>query len=143
MRDAKEVTSLIFRLIVQQLENMPEQDRLICRVEALASELDITLKSGEEYRVRISRINPSYGNEESMVDRNQENRREKRVAIEDWEDLIDTCETVIQFLEYDKKKMEELTSLVPDFPWENRSRMMEDVLNQLKSSLYKFRSDQR
>lgn len=135
MKNEREITYLIFDLIVKQLEGMSEQNRFIRRVEVTDSSLELTMKRGEEYRIEINRVHPP-DEEKGQITmmKRQSDEAGKRMA-ENWEELIHSCETVIQFLEYDKRKMEELASLLPDFPWEKRSRMIEEILGQLREAL--------
>ncbi|PTX58861.1 hypothetical protein C8P63_11443 [Melghirimyces profundicolus] len=143
MENRKELTYLIFDLIVKQLEETPEQDRIISRLEVADSALELTLKTGEEYRIDVKRLNSPSDEKERMplLDHQREEESGKRIPAEHWDELAQSCETVIQFLEYDKRKMEELSELVPDFPWKKRSRMIDDVLEQLRAALSRIDPD--
>lgn len=136
MEKEQEITCLLFDLIVKQLEGMSEQNRAIRRVEVIDSSLELTMKTGEEYRIDINRVHlpEEEKGRVTRMNRPQEDR-EKRIAEEDWARLVQSCDTVIQFLEYDKQKMEELATLLPDFPWEKRSLMIEEILKHLRASL--------
>lgn len=136
MEKEREIAYLIFDLIVKQLEGMSEQDRSIGRVEIIGSSLELTMKRGEEYRIEINRVHsPEKKKGRITMMERQSDKDERRIAVENWEELVHSCETVIQFLEYDKQKMEELSSLLPDFPWDKRSRMIEGILDQLREAL--------
>ncbi|SIT05258.1 hypothetical protein SAMN05421790_11150 [Kroppenstedtia eburnea] len=138
MEKEQEITYLLFDLIVKQLEGMSEQNRAIRRVEVTDSSLELTMKTGEEYRIDINRVHLTE-EEKGRVTRmdRQQGNRGKQIAEEDWARLAHSCETVIQFLEYDKRKMEELATLLPDFPWKKRSLMIEEILEQLRESLFR------
>ena len=118
MEKEREITYLLFDLIVKQLERMSEQNRAIRRVEVTDSSLELTMKTGEEYRIDINRVHLT-GEEKGRDYKDGSTagaNEECGLPEEDWARLTHSCETVIQFLEYDKRKMEELATLLPDFP---------------------------
>ncbi|MDA8352786.1 MAG: hypothetical protein M0Z65_06270 [Firmicutes bacterium] len=133
--NVSDVTYMVFELIVKQLEEMPEEERLIQRVEVVSSGLEVALKSGEAYRINITPLDSTGEEKERMAMTTSERATEVRISTEDWDELVHRCDMMIRFLEYDKRKMEELSTLVPDFPWDKRSQMIDDLLTQLQEVL--------
>ncbi|MFC4075311.1 hypothetical protein [Salinithrix halophila] len=148
MGNEKDVARTLFRLIVSQLEATKQENRLFSRIELVGDCLEVALAGGKEYRIEVKPVQ-SPGDQadgersgESVYSSNKPLEEQDVVIVpaEEWEELLRTCELVVQFMEYDKEKMKDLAALVPDFPWEKRSEMMEGLLRNLRQSLAKTMS---
>ncbi|GGE24000.1 hypothetical protein GCM10011571_27650 [Marinithermofilum abyssi] len=127
MGKEQEVAYLLFDLLVRQLETMAEQERRIQRLEVFERRLDLTLKDGSAYVVDVRSREEEVG-EMTPTDG-------IHVSEEKWQELVQACQSVMQFLEYDKEKLRNLERVLPDFPWERRARMVERLLEQLDRAL--------
>lgn len=138
MGNDQELTYLLFDLIVKQLNQMEEDERMIQRVEVVNQDMELTMKDGREYRIEINRIVATHKELNTAMDSREEEQPEIIIPVEDWEELLKACQKVLQFLEYDEKKMEKLAEFVPEFPWKKREEMIEQVVGQLHDSLAKI-----
>lgn len=138
----REITYLLFDLIVGHMERIPEEQRMIQRIEVNDDALEITLREGGHYRLEVK---PQTTNETAAQDdggeaqlRSTDYRLEDEqvtIPTEDWEQLVQACESLLELLEYDLRKMDELRQLAPQFPWEERKRMMDGMMQKLRSNL--------
>ncbi|SFS89894.1 hypothetical protein [Marininema halotolerans] len=155
MEHQLETIQLLFQLIVDQLEGMEQGERPFTRVEWVGEGLEVERVGGASYKIEVKPIETKKRSssteeqtpQENRFDRlreggldvwNQQQDEEKNVITlreEQWKDLVQTCELVIQFLEYDMNKMAELSERAPDFPWKKRKEMMEGLLEGLKDGL--------
>ncbi|PTM53260.1 hypothetical protein [Desmospora activa] len=142
MGKEQEITYLLFDLIVGYLEQIPEEQRMIQRIEVSEGGLDLTLRESGHYRLEVKALQ----NDEIEVEENGEDEpvrnsyleeEDDRVEIpqEDWNALVQACESLLELMEYDQRKMNELRQTVPQFPWDERKRMMEGMMDELRSAL--------
>ncbi|OYD06747.1 hypothetical protein [Paludifilum halophilum] len=140
MGNEKEVVYLLFDLIVHQLDRMKEEERLIQRIEVVDQSLELTMKDGQEYRIQVDQTADMAEQQGGGDEMKQSDNVSPMIEItpEEWDELLKACQMVLQFLEYDEKKMEELADLVPEFPWDKRSEMIEQVIERLHASLVRI-----
>ncbi|SDX34104.1 hypothetical protein SAMN05444487_11484 [Marininema mesophilum] len=154
MESKLETVQLLFQLIVDQLDAMEQGERPFTRIEWVGEGLEVDHVGGESYKIEVKPLERKVGfplPEATSLDQsgrqvareddlNVQNQREEENGVitlkeEKWEDLVQTCELVIQFLEYDMNKMAELSEQVPDFPWKKRADMMEGLVERLREAL--------
>ncbi|MDR6227544.1 hypothetical protein [Desmospora profundinema] len=147
MGKEREITYFLFDLIVGHMERIPEGQRMIQRIEVNGEGLDFTLREGGHYRMEVKKqpeneIAAAKDGEGAALRGSKYGAEEERVTIplEDWEKLVQACESLLELLEYDQRKMDDLRQAFPQFPWEERKQMMDGMTEQLRSTLERILS---
>lgn len=144
-----EIAYWLFQLLVEDLEQMDEEERIVKRLEVSDETLDILMKSGEGFKVRVERADSDWMMEEessmdnasSMDNTSSAGNSVIQISMKDWENLLQACEAVLNFLEYDQRKMQDVQQAIPDFPWDKRANMISKLADNLREALIRIDED--
>jgi hypothetical protein len=139
----QEIAYWLFQLLVEDLEKMDEEERVVRRLEVLDETLDILMKSGEGFKVRVERADLDWRakGESEMENASSAESNTIQISVEDWENLLEACEAVLNFLEYDQRKMRDVQQATPDFPWDKRAYMINKLADHLREALIRIDED--
>lgn len=136
----QEIAYFLFDLIVGHLEQIPEEQRVIQRIEVSENGLNLTLRESEHYRLEVKplqedEIEVEDGEEQRVRNSYRDEEERVEIPLDDWNALVQACESLLELMEYDQRKMNELRQAAPQFPWEERKRMLEGIMEELRSAL--------
>lgn len=138
MNNEQDIIFWLFDQLVNQLEQTDEQERWVQRMEIIREKsLDLILKNGDSYQIFV-KGSTTAGRiiESDLLAKGM--RGEIQVPIDDWNELVDRCRAVYNFLTYDLSKMREVAPSTFHFPWDRRERMVEQLMDDLREALLRI-----